>query len=139
MKRLGRYLKGNPRLVQLFRWQDSPYSLDGYTDSGWAGDKITRESTSGGIVFRGAHAVKSWSSNQTVIALSSADVELYALLKGAGQVLGLKSMGWDFGDDLSARLWSDASAAIVISQRCGLGQLRHIQTQYLWPTGARVC
>ena len=45
MKRLGRYLKGSPRLVQLFRWQDAPNSLDGYTDSDWAGDKITRKST----------------------------------------------------------------------------------------------
>ena len=81
---------------------------------------------------RGAHAIKSWSSNQTIIALSSAEAELYALLKGASQVLGLKSMGYDFGDDLSAGLWSDASAAIAISQRSGLGKLRHIQTQYLW-------
>ena len=25
MKRLGRYLKGSPRLVQMFRWQGAPY------------------------------------------------------------------------------------------------------------------
>ena len=83
-------------------------------------------------MFRGAHAIKSWSTNQTIIALSSAEAELYALLKGASQVLGLTSMGWDFGDELSAGLWSDASAAIAISQRSGLGKLRHIPTQYLW-------
>ena len=41
-------------------------------------------------------------------------------------------MAADFGDDLQAGLWSDASAAIAISQRTGLGKLRHIQTQYLW-------
>ena len=41
-------------------------------------------------------------------------------------------MGEDFGDHLDAGLWSDASAAIAISQRSGLGKLRHIQTQYLW-------
>ena len=41
-------------------------------------------------------------------------------------------MGADFGDDLNIGLWSDASAAIAISQRSGLGKLRHIQTQYLW-------
>ena len=41
-------------------------------------------------------------------------------------------MATDFGDDLFVSLWSDASAAIAISQRSGLGKLRHIQTQYLW-------
>ena len=83
-------------------------------------------------MFIGAHCIKSWSSNQSVIALSSAEAELYALLKGASQSLGLNSMGSDFGDDIRAGLWSDASAAIAISQRSGLGKLRHIQTQYLW-------
>ena len=43
MKRLGRYLKGSPRLVQVFRWQDAPYSLDGYTDRDWAVDKKSQE------------------------------------------------------------------------------------------------
>ena len=124
MKRLGRYLKGSPRLVQMFRWQDSPWSLDAYTDSDWAGDKITRKPTSGGIVFRGAHAIKSWSSNQTIIALSSAEAELYASLKGSSRTRGLKSMAADSGDDVQAGLWSDASAAIAISQRSGLGKLR---------------
>ena len=52
--------------------------------------------------------------------------------RGASQSLGFKSMGTDFGDDLDVGLWSDASAAIAISQRSGLGKLRHIQTQYLW-------
>ena len=33
---------------------------------------------------------------------------------------------------MEAGLWSDASAAIAISQRSGLGKLRHIQTQFLW-------
>ena len=138
MKRLGRYLKGNPRLVQMFRWQCATRALHTYTDSDWAGDKIIRKLTSGGIVFRGMHAIKSWSSNQTAIALGSAEAELYALLKGASQAIGLTSMGHDFADELAAGVWSDASAAIAISQRSGLGKLRHIQTQYLW-LQERVC
>ena len=75
--------------------------------------------------------IKSWSSNQTIIALSSAEAERYALLKGASQPLGLQSMAMAFGDNLIIGLYSDASAAIAISQRTGLGKLRHIQTQYL--------
>ena len=61
LKRIGRYLKGNPRLVQMFRWQSATRALHTYTDSDWAGDKITRKSTSGGIAFLGAHSLKSLS------------------------------------------------------------------------------
>ena len=78
-------------------------------------------------MFRGDHAIKSWSSNQTVIALSSAEAELYALLKGASQVLGLMSMGNDLGDNLSAGLWSDASAAIAAVK------IGHLLQQLLGP------
>ena len=41
-------------------------------------------------------------------------------------------MAADFGDEIGAGVWSDASAAIAICQRSGLGKLRHIQTQFLW-------
>ena len=53
---------------------------------------------------------------------------MYALLKGAARTLGLTRMAADFGDRLQAGLWSDAFAAIAISQ----GIRRHIQTQFLW-------
>ena len=74
---------GSPRLVQTFAWQNGKQDICTYTDSDWAGDKASRKSTSGGIMFLGEHAMKSWSRNQTVIALSSAEAELYALLKVA--------------------------------------------------------
>ena len=131
MKRLGRYLQQQPRLVYKYPWQDISH-VDVYSDTDWAGCVRTRKSTSGGISFIGGHAIKSWSTNQNIIALSSAEAELYALLKGASQSLGWQSMANDFGDNLSIGLYSDASAAIAISQRTGLGKLRHIQTQYLW-------
>ena len=84
------------------------------------------------MLFRGRHLIKSWSTNQQVIALSSGEAELYAMTKGAAQVLGLVSMGRDFGEEMSAIVRSDSSAALAISQRVGLGKVRHLQTQYLW-------
>ena len=47
MKRIARYLLGKPRLVQLFCWQDPGFDLSTYTDSDWAGDKISRKPTTG--------------------------------------------------------------------------------------------
>ena len=121
LKRLGRYLKGAPRAVQLFRWQDAPEELVAFVDSDWARDRVSRKSTSGGMVFRGSHLIESWSSNQQIIALSSVEAELYAMIKGAAQVLGLVSMRQDFGESMKGHVKTDSSAALAISQRVGLG------------------
>ena len=132
LKRIGRYLKGAPRVVRLFVWQTNPTELTAYVDSDWAGDRASRKSTSGGMLYRGRHLIKSWRTNQHVIALSSGEAELYAMMKGAAQVLGLVSMGRDFGEEMSAIVRSDSSAALAISQRLGLGKVRHLQTQHSW-------
>ena len=42
------------------------------------------------------------------------------------------SIGRDLGLQMRATLHSDASAALGIIQRQGVGKLRHISTQYLW-------
>jgi hypothetical protein len=80
----------------------------------------------------GLHLVKAWSTTQSVIALSSGEAELYALVKGAAQTLGIMAMAQDFGIELDGGIRSDSSAAIGITSRQGLGKLRHINVQYLW-------
>ena len=45
---------------------------------------------------------------------------------------GFKAMGKDFGKQLDVHRHADASAAIGIAQRKGLGKLRHLDTQALW-------
>jgi len=132
LKRIGRYLKKVPRLVQLFQWQEWPSGIDTYVDSDWAGCKRTAKSTSGGVMMLGAHVIKSWSTTQATIALSSGEAELYALVKGASQSLGLVALGGDMGFDLTAHVWSDSSAAIGITSRKGLGKVRHVRVQTLW-------
>eukprot|EP00973_Karenia_brevis_P070922 9856951-Karenia_brevis.AAC.1 len=103
LKRVGRYLIGKPRLVQEFKWQELPMTVDCYTDSDWAGDRKGRKSTSGGVLMFGFHTIKTWSSTQQVIALSSGEAELYALVKGAAQSKGICSMLKDFGVQANAQ------------------------------------
>ncbi len=69
---------------------------------------------------------------KTIVALSSGEAELYSLTKGAAQTLGLMSLAMDFGISANGRLHTDASAALGIVQREGLGKLRHVNVQYLW-------
>ena len=132
LKRIGRYLVGAPRAVQTFAWQSAPETLDTYVDSDWAGCASTCRSTSGGAVKLGWHCLKSWSSTQATVAMSSAEAELFSLTKGASTTLGMLSVARDLGLELAATVHSDASAALAIAQRQGLGKLRHLKVQYLW-------
>ena len=132
LKRLARYLVGAPRLVYEYRWQSAEQQLEGYVDSDWGGCKGSRRSTSGGVLMSGQHVLKTWSTTQATIALSSAEAELFAMVKGAAQALGMLSIGRDLGLQMRATLHSDSSAALGIIQRQGVGKLRHISTQYLW-------
>ncbi len=132
LKRLARYLIGAPRSLFRFVWQSQPSNADAYVDADWAGCKRTCRSTSGGALMHGWHCVKSWSTTQATVALSSGESELYSLTKGASQALGLIALAADLGLQLNANLHTDASATIGIVQRQGLGKLRHIGVQYLW-------
>ena len=131
--RLCRFLRGLPRLVQRIPFADhAPTIVDVYVHSDWAGCRKSRKSTSGGVLLFGGVAVKGWSSNESVIALSFGEAEYYAALKGASQALGFKAMLVDLGIEAKIVLHTDSSAARGIIHRAGLGKLRHLETGYLW-------
>ena len=67
--------------------------------------------------------IKSYSRTQSLIALSSAEAELYSFVTAASEALGLKAMLRDYGEEAEACLQVDASAAIGIAQRKGLGKV----------------
>jgi len=132
MKRLARYLVGRPRVVIHFGWQAAPKSLDVYSDSDWAGCTRTRKSTSGGALMRGHHLLKTWCSTQPTIALSSAEAELTAAVRGAAEALAARAMMRDFRQECELRILLDSSAAIGITRRSGVGRIRHLDTRLLW-------
>jgi hypothetical protein len=67
-----------------------------------------------------------------VIALSSGEAEFYGLVSTASEAVGLGAMTEDCGDKSEAYLYADASAAIGVANREGLGRIRHLDTQSLW-------
>ena len=131
LKRLGRFIEGKPRLIFKYKWQSASV-IDVYSDTDWAGCPKTRKSTSGGCIMLGTHLIKSWSSTQQLVALSSGEAEYYGVVKGAGVGLGYQALLTDIGLKLRLRAWTDSSASIGICRRQGLGKLRHIDTQTLW-------
>ena len=63
-----------------------------WTDTEYAGCKRIRKSTSGGTVMLGSHLIKSWTSTQSVVALSSGEAEYYGVVKGGSVLFGAISM-----------------------------------------------
>ena len=82
--------------------------------------------------MRGGHCVKHWSSTQTTVALSSGEAELGGICRGAAHALGLQSLAADLGISLSLEVLTDATAAIGICRRRGLGRIRHLHVADLW-------
>ena len=91
LKRLARYLRGSPRLVERFVEQDTSH-MKVYADRDWAGCIATRKSTSGGVAMLGGRQIEHWSTTQGVIALSSAEAEHYGIIKATVQGMGLQSV-----------------------------------------------
>ena len=117
LKRLGRYLCGQKRLVYVYRWQDQVDAVDVYVDTDHAGCLRTRKSTSGGCVMLGAHLLKSWASTQPTITLSSGEAELHGVVKGSAAGLGMLSLLADLGVRIRLRVWTDSTASIGICKR----------------------
>ena len=135
LKRIGKYLQGKPRAVWMFKLQEDTGCLDVSTDANWAGCRKSRKSTSGGTIMRGSHCIKTWAKTQAVIAKSSAESELYAVVRGGCESLGMITLMKDFGVDIKVRIHIDSNAAKGILERTGLHKIRHLDVDMLWMQG----
>jgi len=135
LKRIARYLINKPTLVMIFGEVDEAAFgvIEGFSDTDWAGCRITRKSTSGGMLVIGGSVLKSWAKTQSVIATSSGEAEYYGLAKTSAEAIGLKSLCHDLGIKVqSIVVWVDSSAAKAVAGRVGAGKLRHVEATYLW-------
>ena len=83
-------------------------------------------------MMHGQHMLRAYSKTQSNIALSSGEAEYYAMVKAASESMGLKAMVADFQREIEPWLYVDATAAMGVAQRVGLGKIRHLETQSLW-------
>ena len=149
LKRVARYLIGHGRLVQEFefvRQVEEPSHVVVFTDSEHAGCLRTRKGTTSSKLLNGSHMLRSTSTTQGVIAVSSEESEFYAMVKGTSAGLGAVSTLKDLGVDISnntkidkavLRGRVDASAGRGMAVRRGAGgptQSHTIQAKSSQPT-----
>ena len=94
LKRAARCLVGKPKAVLRFQRQEH---ADKITFVDFAGDPVSRKSTTGLVAQIGNHIVKSGSTLQSLTALSVGEAEFYAVVKGGQVGLALRSIYQDLG------------------------------------------
>ena len=82
--------------------------------------------------MHGKHCIKQWATTQSTLSLSSGESELHGIAKGIQHALGFNSMATDISFAKPLHVHSDATAAIGIARRRGLGKLRHLDVEDLW-------
>lgn len=112
-----RYLNGAPGKGLLFSKNDVS-NIEGYTDSDWAGDQITRQSTSGYFTFVEGDLVTRKSMKQKAVARSSAEAEFRGMAHGICELLWVRNVSTDLGVKYTEpmNLHCDNKAAIQIAQ-----------------------
>ena len=81
---------------------------------------------------------QAYSKQQKTVALSSAEAELYTMVAASAEALAVIAYAADLGVHLDGEVYTDSSAALGISQRAGIGKVRHLRTQGLWVQECRV-
>ena len=82
----------------------------------------------------GRHCIKTWSSTQGAVALSSAEAEFYvmieAIIRAKGVLNVMREIGFDPYDHI--QLFTDSSPAKSFVSRKGLGKMKHLEIRDLW-------
>jgi len=132
LKHLTRYLQGTRDLVMVMQCNGDTARVIGQSDSDWAGCRSTRKSTMCGIVVWAGIPITMFSRTQSVVALSSPESEYYGGCAVASECLYVRTILDFWGYRPSIEIQLDASSAIAIGNRHGLGKVRHMEVKYLW-------
>ncbi|GJW72551.1 putative ribonuclease H-like domain-containing protein [Tanacetum coccineum] len=96
VKKIFRYLKEQPKLG-LWYPRDSPFDLEAFSDSDYAGASLDRKSTIGGCQFLGKRLISWQCKKQTIVANSTTEAEYVAAANCCGQVLWIQNQMLDYG------------------------------------------
>ena len=64
--------------------------------------------------------------------MSSGEAEYSGVVKGASIGMGVQSMYEDYNEKMKLIVFTDSSTARSITQRRGIGKIRHLETRLLW-------
>ncbi|GKA09849.1 hypothetical protein Tco_0689282 [Tanacetum coccineum] len=94
---------------------DSPFDLEAYTHSDYAGASLDRKSTTGGCQFLGSILILWQCKKQTIVANSTTEAEYVAAASCYGQVLWIQNQMLDYGYNfMNTKIYIDNESTICI-------------------------
>ncbi|GJU62721.1 putative ribonuclease H-like domain-containing protein [Tanacetum coccineum] len=131
VKKIFKYLKGQPKLG-LWYPKDSPFQLEAYSDSDYAGSHGDRKSTTGGCQFLGRRLISWQCKKQTIVATSSTEAEYVAAASCCAQVLWIQNQLLDYGFNfMNTKIFIDNQSTICIVKNPVFHQrTKHIEIRH---------
>eukprot|EP00873_Tetraselmis_striata_P021410 jgi/Tetstr1/441674/TSEL_029899.t1 len=132
-KRVLRYLKGTKTLGLTFSGGKADGLLHGYCDADWAGDVVSRRSTTG-FVFMLCGAAVSWKSQlHATVALSTAEAEYMAWCAAVCEALFLRELLRELccAQSEATVIFEDNQSCIALTRNpMTHGRSKHIAIKY---------
>ncbi|GJU25746.1 putative ribonuclease H-like domain-containing protein [Tanacetum coccineum] len=95
--------------------RDSPFDLEAFSDSNYAGASLDRKSTTGGCQFLGKRLISWQCKKQTIVANSTTEAEYVAAANCCGQVLWIQNQMLDYGFNfMNTKIHIDNESTICI-------------------------
>ncbi|GJS05576.1 putative ribonuclease H-like domain-containing protein [Tanacetum coccineum] len=131
VKRIFRYLKHQPKLG-LWYPRDSPFELEAFSDSDYAGASLDRKSTTGGCQFLGRRLISWQCKKQTIMANSTTEAEYVAAAHCCGQVLWIQNQMMDYGFNfMNTKIHIDNESTIcVVKNPVYHSRTKHIEIRH---------
>ncbi|GJS32923.1 putative ribonuclease H-like domain-containing protein [Tanacetum coccineum] len=131
VKKIFKYLKGQPKLG-LWYPRESPFVLEAYSDSDYAGANKDRKSTTGGCQFLGRRLISWQCKKQTIVATSSTEAEYVDAANCCGQVLWIQNQLLDYGYNfMNTKIFIDNQSTICIVKNPVFHQrTKHIEIRH---------
>ncbi|GJX61587.1 putative ribonuclease H-like domain-containing protein [Tanacetum coccineum] len=131
VKRIFRYLKGQPKLG-LWYPRDSPFDLEAFTDSDYAGASLDRKYTTGGCQFLGKRLISWQCKKQTIVANSTTEAEYVAAANCCGQVLWIQNKMLNYGFNfMNTKIHIDNESTIyIVKNPMFYSKTKHIEIRY---------
>ncbi|GJU02446.1 hypothetical protein Tco_1112784 [Tanacetum coccineum] len=128
--RIFRYLKGQPKLG-LWYPKDSPFNLEAYTDSDYAGESLDRKSTIGGCQFLRRRLILWQCKKQTIVA-NSTEAKYVAATSCCGKVLWIQNQMLDYGYNfMNTKIFIDNESTIcIVKNPVFYSKTKHIEIRH---------
>ncbi|GJS69707.1 putative ribonuclease H-like domain-containing protein [Tanacetum coccineum] len=131
VKKIFRYLKGRPKLG-LWYPKDSPFILEAFLDSDYAGASLDRKSTTGGCHFFCSRLISWQCKKQTVVANLTTEAEYIVASHCCGQVLWIQNQMLDYGYNfMQTKIHVDNESAICVVKNPEYhSKIKHIEIRH---------